>query len=72
VSVIRVVHIACDGTEADAGPCDLMYRGTDATASFTRAEMRKLGWATGCPGGKDFCPEHKKQANNASQAGGAR
>lgn len=68
MSIIRVVHVYCDGTASDGGPCDLMVRGTDATAAFTRAEMRTHGWVTGLPGGKDYCPEHKDQI----KAGGAR
>jgi hypothetical protein len=62
MSVIRVVHIACNGTRPDRTPCDRMFLDADGNATAMRREARLAGWTIGIPGGKDYCPEHADQA----------
>jgi hypothetical protein len=62
MSVIRVTHLACDGTQPDGTPCDAMFRGADAPAWLARQEARRIGWITGRPGGQDLCDDCAKEA----------
>lgn len=62
MSLVRVVHLACDHTD-----CDRMFLDADGAAAEVRREARRVGWTTG-PGGKDYCPEHPDHPTTDQEA----
>jgi len=61
VSVHTEVEVSCDGG-GFAYACS-EHPVFAHTAAEARRELRARGWLVGQPGGKDYCPQHRKEAD---------
>lgn len=58
MSAYREIELRCDGGE---GPYDCEPPIHHFTAEKARKEARESGWLVSQTGGKDYCPEHRKE-----------
>jgi len=54
MSISIEVAVECDGLPQWGCPARIHHK----NGAMARREARALGWRTGLPGGKDFCPDH--------------
>lgn len=57
MSAYREVELRCDAFPGDPYGCT--WQIFDRTATRARRDARSHGWATGLPGGRDLCPDHR-------------
>lgn len=57
MSGFRHIEIACDGPNGEPFECSNSFYALAHTMKGARREARACKWATGRPGGKDYCPE---------------
>lgn len=63
MSVTREVTVWCDYTVDNGNYCGAWATGTDGARQLRR-ELSLCNWATGLPGGKDYCPEHRESVTS--------
>jgi hypothetical protein len=68
VSIERATLVFCDGDGCDAVyPPDTFSPGT---AKQHRADLRRDGWKTNLPGGRDLCSDCLTEQDNTDCPGG--
>ncbi len=60
MSVYTEVELRCDGVEGDPFGCSSQVFA--ATGTRAREDARAGGWRVSAPGGKDYCPDHRRLA----------